>query len=1188
MKAVYLRKFITKFSLVIISFVFVACIIRPTSVHADSGLVAHWAFDDGTGNTASDLSGSSNDMSIIGTASWVDGKVGSGALSFDGSTNYAHLSTFSNTPSTAMTLCSWIKTSSSAEQDILGFSRNGGGNNNEGIFRILPTGKVQFWDYGNSYGFPFDGAGSDKTVADNHWHLVCFVKDGTSGTYYVDGIRNGTVTAASDVVYGSHDWVIGKDYRDNSSYFNGFLDDVRVYNRALSSSEVADLYGLIGYWKFDDGSGSTAIDSSSNGNNGTLFNNPSWVPGKLGGALQFNGGSSYVEIQDAPVFEATSSLTVSAWVYSPNFQQNAMIVTKNPVNTDWQLFLETGSSGEGSGGIKWRSGSGVSGIVAPFPSDGEWHQVTAVQSATLATLYIDGVSEATGTVADLGTEPGTLDIGRFDNDFYFNGNIDDVRIYGRALSADEVLSFLEFTPSQVSNLQASGSYKDGFSLTWDPNPEQENIDDYIIEYSTDSGSSWTTIDTASTTTNYNLTNVIPGDYLFRVSAQNVVGQGDASNQVEVNSQPTVYNLGSSCADLENIANTPGDPYGHYVMTQDINCADVPNFSPIDFSDNGFEGIFDGGGHTILNLAMDVSDTTEYGGLFLNSYGATFENLNFDNGSIAGVYELGTLVGFAQNTLINSVTSNSNVSGTADWSWALGGLVGEAYYSTISHSSSSGDVSGGDYASGGLAGYVYDLTIDHSFTTGNIVGYESVGGLVGDAYDDGGLDASYCFATGDVTGGDGIGGLVGQLGTGNNIGAHISNCYSTSTISENTNIVDDYYDFGGLVGYTNNALIEKSYYAGSITGNDYLGGLVGEFSNSSIRDSFSAPVINLDDSPVGSIVGSDDGYNGFDENPPFSNVVYDASSYGACDGMYDGVPEGCTPVNTEISPDTNYFFNNTTHAPFSNDGQVWDFSSVWLEHSATYPTLIGLSLDLSGPAISAITSSTTQTSASISWITDQTSSSQIVYSTDESYSSDTNIENTSPLVSNHNIDIENLTACTAYHFEVVSTNASSVTSTSTDQTFTTTCPVPVVVNTASVAHNTGRPFTGVPVQQPALTPVVPAVSGTQASTPVQSSIITPVSIFQFLNDLEYGARGSDVQKLQQFLNTHGSPLASSGPGSAGHETTFFSARTKQALIKFQKAHNSQILSPQGLNKGTGLFYSYSRKFVNTVLRGEQTL
>ncbi len=104
-----------------------------------------------------------------------------------------------------------------------------------------------------------------------------------------------------------------------------------------------------------------------------------------------------------------------------------------------------------------------------------------------------------------------------------------------------------------------------------------------------------------------------------------------------------------------------------------------------------------------------------------------------------------------------------------------------------------------------------------------------------------------------------------------------------------------------------------------------------------------------------------------------------------------------------------------------------------------------------------------------------------------------------------------------------------------------------------------------------------------STPTTTNKTTsPVYQFSFTKILRLGSIGDEVKQLQIFLNTHDFPLAKTGNGSKGKETTYFGLKTKQALIKFQESNAKDILTPQNLTKGTGIFWIYSKKFVNEIL------
>ena len=72
---------------------------------------------------------------------------------------------------------------------------------------------------------------------------------------------------------------------------------------------------LVGYWKFDEGSGTTAVDSSGQGNDGTLKGAPEWAVGQLGDALDFDGSSDYVEVPHNPSLSITEAITIAAWSY---------------------------------------------------------------------------------------------------------------------------------------------------------------------------------------------------------------------------------------------------------------------------------------------------------------------------------------------------------------------------------------------------------------------------------------------------------------------------------------------------------------------------------------------------------------------------------------------------------------------------------------------------------------------------------------------------------------------------------------------------------------------------------------------------------------------------------------------------------------------------------------------------------
>ena len=100
---------------------------------------------------------------------------------------------------------------------------------------------------------------------------------------------------------------------------------VLVLGLALPSVIEAGDPDLLGWWKLDEGSGGTAYDSSGNGNDGTLQGNPRWVPGRIGGALEFNGTDSIVDIPYSADMTPSEGTTMSAWVFPTDTTRSCIV-----------------------------------------------------------------------------------------------------------------------------------------------------------------------------------------------------------------------------------------------------------------------------------------------------------------------------------------------------------------------------------------------------------------------------------------------------------------------------------------------------------------------------------------------------------------------------------------------------------------------------------------------------------------------------------------------------------------------------------------------------------------------------------------------------------------------------------------------------------------------------------------------
>jgi len=210
------------------------------------------------------------------------------------------------------------------------------------------------------------------------------------------------------------------------------------------NTEAASSEGPIMDLKFDEGKGGVVIDSSNYGNNG-IVHNAKWLSGKFGSALQFNGVDSYVQIPDSPSLDLTGDMTIELWTMPGALQVEwADILSKHTTNIGGfaleQKYRETNeyTFAWSTNGVNWACGS-ITDSVSLTPN--VWQHIAVSKSGSTVTYYLDGKEAAYCRGNFAGTSKNTLDltIGKWSTGArYYNGIIDEVRIYNRALSAQEI------------------------------------------------------------------------------------------------------------------------------------------------------------------------------------------------------------------------------------------------------------------------------------------------------------------------------------------------------------------------------------------------------------------------------------------------------------------------------------------------------------------------------------------------------------------------------------------------------------------------------------------------------------------------------------------------------------------------------------------------------------------------------
>jgi len=236
---------------------------------------------------------------------------------------------------------------------------------------------------------------------------------------------------------------------------------------------------LVGYWKFDEGSGTTAYDSAGS-NNGTLVNGPVWTTSQINGALSFDGVNDYVQVPYSSALSVTSTFTFAFWIYvDANFTLGGCIISKDGTGDTTGAYNVYASYG-GPHNIGYETNNKSPDLyTGPNSlSPGVWNHVAITfnnSASPKMRIYIDGIEKGSGSPPAPSSLSTILLIGRRGSSSapsYLNTKLDDVRIYNRALSAEEIQQLCRlgfdkaYNPNPANNV--SGLNPDTITLGWKP------------------------------------------------------------------------------------------------------------------------------------------------------------------------------------------------------------------------------------------------------------------------------------------------------------------------------------------------------------------------------------------------------------------------------------------------------------------------------------------------------------------------------------------------------------------------------------------------------------------------------------------------------------------------------------------------------------------------------------------------
>ncbi len=442
------------------------------------GLVAHWKFD----GDLTDSSKFKNNGAAVGGKSgvtFVDSVIGKG-VKLDGKSYIEVKDSASLDLKDEFTFSFWVYKDDSRKKD----SWDGGIPyiiKNPEEWGEIPYGVYEWWRMTPGFTY-YDGEysgdiHSEKQLDIQKWTLLSVTYDGKTMKIYRD--KELVKSELKDVVLARsfNPLYIGfGHFMTTDNYFKGILDDMRIYNQALTYSEIEDLYDeaakgsgkelihkpdrLVAYYKFED----NLKDWSAFKNNGAAIkaNNFKYVDGMAGKAVKFNG-SSYIEIKDSDSLDLNKGFTIGTWIYLEK--------TKSDTQPVFYKYGESHYKKESSYSLHYWSESGESRLnlsdyeeggdsfqdVTFYMNDvkevgnGRWFYYTATYQGS--DPYAETPSKDSGTLkqyingklvsseefdSSIAHSSGPLWIGGSTNGDYFKGRMDELRIYNYALTPAQV------------------------------------------------------------------------------------------------------------------------------------------------------------------------------------------------------------------------------------------------------------------------------------------------------------------------------------------------------------------------------------------------------------------------------------------------------------------------------------------------------------------------------------------------------------------------------------------------------------------------------------------------------------------------------------------------------------------------------------------------------------------------------
>jgi hypothetical protein len=417
-----------------------------------NGLVGYWGFD----GDANDYSGNSNDFTNNGAVLTTD-RFGNSNAAYSTSTTTGFSKSSAISGGLNFTYSTWVFLASNTNGGFLAetntVSTSGGGIS---LDNLVPSFICQ--------GVAINVTNSSTQLMLNQWYNIILTKSDSQFTLYI----NGSLDSQGSSSYLPH---IATTYL-GAGKFDGLIDDIAIYNRALTQCEITALYQghqppcatscIVAQYDFSG----DANDLSGNGNHGTV-NGATLTEDRFGNpnsAYSFDGVDDYIEVSNSLVSSSSSSHTLLGW-FKANYNGTTLDIMSDRADPTYSMKYRLAIDETDNGKLTYFSSDGPNLIelnsISSILSD-KWYSFSVVYNNDIFKyeLYLDGILQHDTTLTSAlsnnlanPTNIGRLTGANLPSAYYFKGKLDDIKIYNCALSAAQIDSIFQAEKPCTSYLQ---------------------------------------------------------------------------------------------------------------------------------------------------------------------------------------------------------------------------------------------------------------------------------------------------------------------------------------------------------------------------------------------------------------------------------------------------------------------------------------------------------------------------------------------------------------------------------------------------------------------------------------------------------------------------------------------------------------------------------------------------------------